>query len=262
MRRPLSHSMRPSLLSGEAIETIAARSRNGRVHELSMTEIPSGWSGSGKAVARTGLRMMPTSPPPPLKFRTAGFPQYGFKASLSDGAFPSVGRVKLAPSIPRAALGLRPPSRTPRLREPPWPRLRAPRGNPGGSSPRDAPLTPGVLGSGPSYAVSVHRRLLRPHPSVSQARGDFTGSPLIHPAFAVRERRGDPRDVPSFPCRAVPTCRGPYAGGLAAPSRCPGATIPGFLALGPSRHPQPRLCQQSPAGAYFDAASFALCCGP
>src|SRR5262245_24586790 len=38
---------------------------------------------SGGEMARTGLRMMPTSPSPSLKFRTAGFPQYGFKASLS-----------------------------------------------------------------------------------------------------------------------------------------------------------------------------------
>ena len=30
-----------------------------------------------RVVARTGLRMMPTFPPPPLTFRTAGFPQYG-----------------------------------------------------------------------------------------------------------------------------------------------------------------------------------------
>ncbi len=35
---------------------------------------------SGRTMARTGLRMMPTSPSSPLKFRTAGFPQYGFKA--------------------------------------------------------------------------------------------------------------------------------------------------------------------------------------
>jgi hypothetical protein len=32
--------------------------------------------------------MMPTFPSPSLKFRTAGFPQYGFKAGMSDGAFP------------------------------------------------------------------------------------------------------------------------------------------------------------------------------
>jgi hypothetical protein len=45
-----------------------------------------GWS--GRIEARTGLRMMPTSPRSPLSFRTAGFPQYGWKAGLSDGAFP------------------------------------------------------------------------------------------------------------------------------------------------------------------------------
>ena len=75
--------------------------------------------------------------------------------------------------------------------------------------------TPGVLGSGPSSVVSVHRRLLRPHPPVSQARGDFTALPLIRRAFAVRERRGDPRDLPYFPCRPVHACRRPYAGGFA-----------------------------------------------
>jgi len=32
--------------------------------------------------------MMPTFPLPPLKFRTAGFPRYGFKAGLSDETFP------------------------------------------------------------------------------------------------------------------------------------------------------------------------------
>ncbi len=43
---------------------------------------------SGKAMARTGLRMLPTFPSPPLKFRTASFPRYGFKAGISDKAFP------------------------------------------------------------------------------------------------------------------------------------------------------------------------------
>jgi hypothetical protein len=43
---------------------------------------------SGRAKARSGLRMIPTFPLPSLKFRTAGFPQYGFKAGRSDRAFP------------------------------------------------------------------------------------------------------------------------------------------------------------------------------
>ena len=38
----------------------------------------------GGAVARTGLRMMPTFPLLPLKFRRADFLRYGFKAGLSD----------------------------------------------------------------------------------------------------------------------------------------------------------------------------------
>jgi hypothetical protein len=56
-----------------------------------------GWS--GRIEARTGLRMMPTSPRSPLSFRTAGFPQYGWKAGLSGGAFPSPSQVKPAPGI-------------------------------------------------------------------------------------------------------------------------------------------------------------------
>ena len=44
---------------------------------------------SGRAMARSGLRMMPPFPSPSLKFRKAGFPRSGFKASISDRAFPS-----------------------------------------------------------------------------------------------------------------------------------------------------------------------------
>ena len=32
---------------------------------------------------------MPSFPSPSLECRTAGFPQYGYKAGLSDGAFPT-----------------------------------------------------------------------------------------------------------------------------------------------------------------------------
>src|SRR5712692_9451004 len=35
------------------------------------------------------------------------------------------------------------------------------------------PSTPGVLGSGSSYIVSIHHRLIRPHAPVPQARCDF-----------------------------------------------------------------------------------------
>ncbi len=39
-----------------------------------------------------------------------------------------------------------------------------------------------------------------------------------------------------------------------------GTAIPGSLELRASRHPHPRLCQQSPTGVPFEAASFASCC--
>src|ERR1700758_4854590 len=44
---------------------------------------------SGRIEARTGLRMMPTSPRSPLSFRTAGFPQYGWEGGILGGAFPT-----------------------------------------------------------------------------------------------------------------------------------------------------------------------------
>ena len=59
----------------------------------------SGINLSGRAMALIGLRMMPTFPSPSLKFRTAGFPQYGFKASLSVRAFQSSPELKSPPDI-------------------------------------------------------------------------------------------------------------------------------------------------------------------
>jgi hypothetical protein len=113
-------------------------------------------------MARTGLRMMPTFPSPPLKFRTAGFPQYGFKAGLSDGTFLQSLEVKPAPGIPSPHSSLSPSCAcTPRL------------GIPGSVSSASRvsachhsrslrPSTPGVLGSGTSFVVSLHHRLYDP----------------------------------------------------------------------------------------------------
>src|SRR5437667_75598 len=118
--------------------------------------------------------------------------------------------------------------------------------------------TPGVLGSGPSSVVSVHRRLLPPHPPVSQARGDFTALPLIRRAFGVRERRGDPRDLPYFPCRAVHACRRPYAGGFAvAFPLCShrDARLPRAMTESPPTSPRPSLLSLSFTGRSSTAPS-------
>src|SRR5436309_2311317 len=62
-------------------------------------------------MARSGLRMMPTSPSPPLKFRTAGFPRYGFKASMSSRAFLQDHDLKPIPGIqPPPTHSLLPPA--------------------------------------------------------------------------------------------------------------------------------------------------------
>ena len=218
---------------------------------------------SSKAVALIGLQMMPTFPPPPLRFRRVGFPQYGSKASLSAEACPGGDEVKPTPGMPSArpefASRLRDAGRY-RIGTPPVP---APKGNPARSSLPAPPLTPGVLGSG-RVLLSRPSSLIRPHAPVSGAPRDFTTLRRFYSGPSLGGRAGsDPRDLPYFPCRAVPTCRGPYAGRLAPHSRCPGGTITGFLALGPSRHPPPPPLPAIPDGVLaFDAASFALCCGP
>ena len=122
-------------------------------------------------------RMMPTFPPSPLKFRTAGFPQSGFKVGISGGAFPST----TSPSC--CAVCLR-PSCTP---------LPAsyPRSEPRGavrwrtSVQAAVPLCPRGPRSSPGYSVPDHHHLIGPmrpthrHISISPTR-------LIRAALAVR----------------------------------------------------------------------------
>ena len=64
---------------------------------------------SGRIEARSGLRMMPTFPRSPLSFRTASFPQYGWKAGFPSGAFLGDWRLKPAPGIRRPPSSLHPP---------------------------------------------------------------------------------------------------------------------------------------------------------
>jgi hypothetical protein len=60
-------------------------------------------------MARTGLRMKPAFPSPSLKCRTAGFPQYGFKASLPGRACPADITVEPAPGMPAPSIRLHRP---------------------------------------------------------------------------------------------------------------------------------------------------------
>ena len=147
-------------------------------------------------MARSGLRMMPTFPSSPLRFRTAGLPRYGSKAGLSDRTFPDRTSVKLAPSMPVACPGLSPSFVLSVavwvLRSEPEAAARWNTATLQGPS-----LRSGLCCPGPSP-------LSRPHPSHSQAHHNFIALLLICNAFAVRERLGDPRVVPGFRCTFLP----------------------------------------------------------
>ena len=224
--------------------------------------IPYGFHRSSRTMARTGLRMMPTFPSSPLRFRTAGFPRYGSKASLSDSTFLDRPAVKPAPDMPAS-----PPSLLPFagfhhgalawLWVQPGPGFRWPL--------RERPClsTPGVLGSGAGSAVPLPHRLNRPHPPVSPARGDFAALLFIRRAFAVRERRGDPRDLPHFHRCAFHARRRPYTGGSPAPF--PLCARVGYQAASDYQRVATHKCPSLPAildgVMHFGAASFASCYG-
>ena len=135
-------------------------------------------------------------------FRTAGFPQYGWKVGFSGSAFPHVPQVKPAPGMPcatrRFASTLR-ALRGPTLR----PALCRNSGL-GGALPFEEstplPQRPqrSSLRSG-FYCPSLST-FNRPHPSHSQARPDFAAWRFIRNALAVLVRLGDPRVVPCFRC--------------------------------------------------------------
>jgi len=153
-------------------------------------------------MARTGLRMMPTFPSPPLKFRTAGFPQYGFKAGLSEGAFPAR-RPIVAPLWFASLL------RAPRFQTCSSPlgvgavvRLSAAIRATVVALPQGSSLRSGLFCPGPST-------LNRPHPPQWPAHLDFAALRFIRDTLAVHVPLclGDPPLVLSFRCWSFATCR-------------------------------------------------------
>src|SRR4029077_6432112 len=145
--------------------------------------------------------MMPTFPRPSLSFRTAGFPRYGWKVGLSDGAFPDVTQLKSAPDIRCITAGLHPPfvhlvvtailplrvgsADSIMHRHGGWVVLR-PRG------PR----------SGPGYSVPVRHHLTGPiRPTLRHIAISPHGGLYAMPSLCGR---ADPRVVPSFHCSFLP----------------------------------------------------------
>ena len=156
-------------------------------------------------MARSGLRMMPTFPLPSLKFRTAGFPQYGFKAGMSDKAFPSNAALA-ALSLPSSFVL---PARTVRSPFCAGGRCALVHLRLSGSAalPQGPSLRSGFFCPGPST-------LNRPHPPHSQAHPDFAACGLYEMPSLCTLRLGDLRVVPRFhdmpssttPERSQPVC--------------------------------------------------------
>jgi hypothetical protein len=215
-------------------------------------------------MARTGLRMMPTFPSPSLKFRTLGFPQYGLKASISGGTCLQTTPVKPAPGIPAETCSLSPPfarvcdGASCRALSPDRPtRSRA-------AAREASPLYPRGPWLAPEFCC-LARSSLTPTPSVSP-----TGTQRFHGlavytlrlscAGAPRRPTGPSLLSPPFNPGVPSTIRRWVRGAVPLPVRTP---MPGFLALSPSRHPRvPASASNIRRGVLFDAASFALCCGP
>ena len=104
---------------------------------------------------------------------------------------------------------------------------------------------PWWLGYPPPQGPSLGSRLCcpgpsslnRPHPPHSQAHRDFTARRLIRDVFAVRERLGDPRVVPSFRCTFLPGMPPSLTPGSSTPI-CPELSMPtlAFAEIRPARH--------------------------
>jgi len=152
---------------------------------------------SGRIEARTGLRMMPTSPRSPYHSVRRVFPSTAGRMAFQTAPSQRVAQLKPAPGIRSPRIGLLPSFvhriSYPRISRSVSGRLRAdaPPWRVGNPPPQGSSLGSGLCCPGPSS-------LNRPHPPHSQAHRDFTAGRLIRNAFAVRERLGDPRVVPGF----------------------------------------------------------------
>ena len=83
---------------------------------------------------------------------------------------------------------------------------------------------------------------------------------LIRSAFAVRERLGDPRDLPYFCSCAFRACCRPYPGGPPCPPVVLTRRFQASSTYQGVTTRNARLCQQCLTGLFdFGVASFALC---
>ena len=109
------------------------------------------------------------------------------------------------------------------------------------------PFAPGALAP-VRFMLSGPSSLNRPHPPHSRAHRDFTAKRLIRDAFAVRERRGGPRVVPSFHYHSFLACRPLRPRGarssLCPVPRCRHGPSPRVERLGAPKYPAIRFTRE------------------
>ena len=196
--------------------------------------------------------MMPTSPSPPLKFRTVGFPQYGYKASLSVGAFHRGSELKSTPDI----------RSTPRCCSQTFARFHALAASwalsPTRSTLRRAAVRTAIAalpqGSLAPVRVLLSRSIIAYYDPIRQSRRHATISRLA--AYTPRLRcAGAPRrptrpSLLSLPCcpHVPSTIRRWVRDAVPLLVR---AAIPGFLGCKTSRHPRDPSLPAIPDGKSF-----------
>jgi hypothetical protein len=138
-------------------------------------------------------------PPPPLKFRTVGFPQYGFKLDISHGDLRQRAACRERKTRIDTAL---PPTYmpSPALRRCPC----GPFGQDAGVRCQDA-SSPAALGSPAGFVVPPGHRLLWPHPSLSGTSADLCihATDLSLSVFSRIVPRGSPIYSACLSLRAV-----------------------------------------------------------
>jgi len=171
--------------------------------------------------------------------------RYGFKASRSGRACRPPMKVTSVPDIPstsRSFASTLRPLRSPRSA---WHCVQVSRRVRGPLCERPRLSTPGALGSGSRSVVMSHRRLLRPHPSVSRARGDFAASGL-YPASSLCGHASATRETfPTFTAVLSTRAIDPTPAGSRDLSHCVtvrDARLPRSLSESPPA--SDRLCQQ------------------
>ena len=197
-----------------------------------------------------GHQIILTFPVPPLKFRTVGFPQYGFKRKFHHDLRLWIRRFKRMTRIPSTPANLYAAI----VHLLPSPVALCLQVLPGGF------FRPEALGSPAGYAVPPGLRLLRPHEPLSVSPTGLSIS--SRRVFALRSDRDGYREVPQFTPRVfltVPSSVPRQSNGAPTVSSPPALA---FTFSAQVRHPQ-----VLPAGPLwvvcdFGAATFALCYGP